>query len=65
MTNPIVGQCTLCVVQTVYAAPIMICRGLPNVKVLRIYLQIISRIVVDLPTPLLMYYLVASYVCWG
>ena len=42
-------------------AHVTICRGLPNVKVLYMYLWI----VVGLPTPLLIYYLVAPYVCWG
>ena len=65
MTNPIVGQCMLYVAQMAYAAHVMICRGLPNVKVPCMYLQMISRIIVGLPTPLLMYYLVASYVYRG
>ena len=65
MTNPIVGQCTLYVAQMAYMADITICRGLLNVKVPGTYLWMISRIIVGLPTPLLMYYLVASYVCWG
>ena len=51
----------LYIVQIAYMAHVMIFRGLPNVKVLYTYLWII----VGLPTPLLMYYLVASYVCWG
>ena len=65
MTNPIVGQCMLYIAQIAYAAYVMICRGLPNVKVPRTYLWMISRIIVGLPTPLLMYYLVASYVYQG
>ena len=65
MMNPLVGQCTLYIVQILYVAHVTICRGLLNVKVQCIYLWIISRIIVGLPTPLLMSYLVASYVCWG
>ena len=65
MMNPIVGQCALYIAQTAYAAHIMIFRGLLNVKVPCIYLWIISRIIVGLPIPLLMYYLVASYICRG
>ena len=61
VTNTIVGQYVLYVVQMAYAAHVMICRELPNVKVLCTYLWII----VGLPTPLLMYYLVASYICRG
>ena len=63
--NPIVGQCMLCIVQTAYMAHVMICRGLLNVKVARMYLWMISRIFVVLPTPLLMYYLVSSYAYQG
>ena len=62
MTNPIVGQYMLYIVQIAYIAHVMICRmELPNVKVLCMYLWII----VGLPIPLLMYYLVASYACRG
>ena len=61
MTNPIVGQCMLYVVQMVYVVHVTIFRELPNEKVPCTYLWI----VVGLPTPLLMYYLVASYVCRG
>ena len=62
MMNPTVGRCALYVAQMAYLAHVMICRGLPNVKVAHMYLRIISRIIVGLPTPLLIYYLVASYV---
>ena len=65
MTNLIVGQCMLYVVQIEYAAYVTICRGLPNVKVPCTYLWMISRMIVGLPTPLIMYYLVASYIYWG
>ena len=65
MTNPIVGQCMLYVAQMAYAAHVTICRDYQNVKVPHMYLWIINRIIVGLPTPLLMYYLVASYVCRG
>ena len=64
-TNPIVGQCMLYVAQIVYMAHVTICKGLPNVKVPYKCLWMISRIIVGLPTPLLIYYLVASYICWG
>ena len=65
MTNPMVGQCALYIAQMAYTAHIMICRGLLNLNVPYTYRQIISRIIVGLPIPLLMYYLVASYVCRG
>ena len=65
MMNPIVGQCILYVAQTTYAAHDTICRGLPNMKVPSMYLWMINRTIVGLPIPLLMYYLVASYVCQG
>ena len=65
MTNPIVGQYVLYIVQMAYAAHVTICRGLPNVKVPHTYLWMISRIIVGLPTPLLMYYLVTFYVYQG
>ena len=54
MINPIVGQCVLYIVQTVYAAHVMIWRGLPNVKIPSTYLWMINRVIVWLPTPLLM-----------
>ena len=44
--NPIVGQYTLYVAQTVYMAHVTICRGLPNVKVPSTYLRMIYRIIV-------------------
>ena len=62
MTNPIVGQYVLYVVQTAYMAHVTICRGLPNVKVPSTYLRMINRIIVGLPILQLMYYLVASYI---
>ena len=59
--KPIVGQCTLYIAQMAYIVYVTICRELPNEKVPRMYLWII----VGLPIPLLMYYLVASYVYQG
>ena len=65
MTNPVVGQCMLYMAQTAYVAHVTICRGLLNVKVPSKYLQMINRIILGLPTPLPLYYLVASYVYRG
>ena len=68
MTNPMVGQCALYIVQMAYAVHVTICRGLSNVKVPCTFLQMMmvsSRITVGLPTPLLMHYLVASYIYQG
>ena len=64
-TNPRAGQCALNVVQTAYIAYVTICRVLPNMKVPSLYLWMINRVIVGLPTPLLMYFLVASYVYQG
>ena len=63
--NSIVGQYMLYVAQTAYVAYVTVYRGLGNVKVPSTYLWMIKRIIMGLPTPLLMYYLVASYVGWG
>ena len=53
--------CTLCSANSICS----ICYDLYNEKVLCMYLWMSSWIIVGLPTPLLTYYLVASYVCWG
>ena len=49
------------VVQTVYTAHVVIYRGLPNVKVPSIYLQMINSVIMGLPTPLLKYF--GSFLC--